>query len=65
MKTRQRNLAIVICSLLMAVATFFGIASLSNSTVFASGTPTITMISGASVRKTEETPGIKFTARII
>ncbi len=64
MKTRQRNLAIVICSLLMAVATFFGIASLSNSTVFASGTPTITMISGASVRKTEETPGIKFTARI-
>ena len=64
MKTRTKNLAIALFSIVMVFATVFGILSFDYERVSASGTPTVTMLSGASVRKTENEPGIKFTAKI-
>jgi len=64
MKTKQRNLAIIILSILMVIACGFGVLSTSGQTVKADGTPSVTMVAGASARKTEGQPGIKFTAKI-
>ena len=64
MKTKQRNLAIIILSILMVIACGFGVLSTSGQTVKADGTPSVTMVSGASARKTAGEPGIKFTAKI-
>ena len=68
MRTKQRNFAIAFISFIMAIAMVFGISSLTEKPVSAvassSGTPSITMVSGAQARYDASNPGIKFTAEI-
>ena len=64
MRKQKRNLLITLCSAVAALGFVAGAwASLPNVSVDASGeAPIVTMVSGASTRKTS--PGIKFTAKI-
>ena len=72
MKAKKKGLWIGLCGFFATLALAIGISvgnttSGQNATIEAaasSGTPTISMLPGASVRKVEGTPGIKFTAKI-
>ena len=72
MKMKKKGLWVGLCSFfaMLALAVGIGIsqpATDSTATVEAaasSGTPTVTMVGGASVRKVAGSPGIKFTATI-
>ena len=63
MKIKTKSLVVALLGLVMAMAMFFGVLTFGDSAVLADGAPTITMISGASARKTDE-PGIRFTAKV-
>lgn len=64
MKTKQRNLALVLCSFIMAIALVFGVATF-NTTAYATDTGvSVTMESGARIRLDTENPGLIFTADI-
>ena len=72
MKAKKKGWWIGLCGFFATLALAIGIGvgnttSGQNATIEAaasSGTPTISMLPGASVRKVEGTPGIKFTAKI-
>ncbi len=72
MKAKRKGLWIGLCGFFATLALAVGIgigkpASNQSDNVQAAastGTPTISMVPGASVRKVEGSPGIKFTARI-
>ena len=64
MKTKQRNLALVLCSFIMAIALVFGVATF-NTTAYASDTSvSIVMENGARIRLETENPGLIYTAKI-
>ncbi len=66
MKGMAKRLWITLCGVIAAICLVMGIWV--NAPVMkvsaASGTPTVTMLPGASARKTPGEPGIKFTAKI-
>lgn len=66
MKGKAKRLWITICGICAITCLAMGIwFNFSAERVIASsGTPTVTMVAGASVRKTPGEPGIKFTAKI-
>ena len=64
MKTKQRNLGLVLCSFIMAIALVFGFATL-KTTAFATDTSvSVTMENGARIRLETQNPGLIFTANI-
>ena len=72
MKAKRKGLWIGLCGFFATLALAIGIGIGSPATnqsesvqaAASNGTPTISMVPGASVRKVEGSPGIKFTARI-
>ncbi len=66
MKAKAKSLWIWLCGIVAALCLITGIwAGTPKFEAFASGaTPTVTMEAGASIRKTADEPGIKFTAKI-
>lgn len=64
MKTKTKSLVVALLGLVMAIAMVFGVLTFGDHAVLADGAPTLSMVSGASARKAEDTPGIRFTAKI-
>lgn len=66
MKGMAKRLWITLCGIIAAICLVMGIwinVPVMKASA-ASGTPTVTMLPGASARKTPSEPGIKFTAKI-
>ena len=64
MKIKTKSLVVALLGLVMAIAMVFGVLTFGDHAVLADGAPTLSMVSGASARKAEDTPGIRFTAKI-
>ncbi len=65
MKGKAKSFWIGLCGVISAFCFITGVWSGQPTVdVSASGTPTVTMVAGASARTTENDPGIKFTATI-
>ena len=65
MKKKVRSFGIGLCGVVAAAGLATGVLlSTPETAALAASTPTVTMIAGASARKTSGEPGIKFTAKI-